>query len=197
MKWMDSLLTEQYHKPLRDFFKDRAGKMGKRLITIGWNNDKPSKDWILFFKEDLGFEEIMIVEAFESSARAAEQFYIDQEFISVYTGTIQQCVNDKVWWEKHGKFDACLWSHGPEHVSVEDHLDTLPQLFKLLNNCFVGWCPWGEYYGLGDKNSNPHQEHKIVSPTPETFTDMNLGLSAETCDSKDGPNGLVYIYRDM
>jgi hypothetical protein len=196
MKFIDRLLTEQHHKALRDFFIARAGKMGRRLVTIGWNDEQPSRDWIYFFKDDLGFEQILIIEAYEPNARAATEFYKKQDFIKVYHGTIQDAVDQEELWVK--PFDACLWSHGPEHVSVEDHKVVLPKLLNKLRNIFVAWCPWGNWYGIGEQHSNMFQRHIIVDPTHEVFESLGIGLTVKNCSApKDSPDGLLFIYKEI
>jgi len=191
MRYIHKLLTEQYHLPLVRFLREYAGKMGKNLVTIGWNNDIPSRDWISFFMADLGFERVMIVEAYRPNANAAFEHYRDNPNIDVIGTSIQEAVDNEAIWTPG--YNACLWSHGYEHVSIDEHEILLPKLFNRLDKIFIGWAPWGNYYGEDANNSNPWQRHQILVPDIDFPKRFNLDYF--TCDEKNSANALLVIHK--
>jgi len=193
MKHIHHLLQEQFHAPLMNFLRTHAGKMGKSLVTIGWDDDTPSRQWVDLFQDDLGFERIMIIEAHRSNAHIARAWYRNDPRIEVVGSSIQEAVDNDALWERG--FDTCIWSHGPEHVGIEEHETLMPKLLDRLDMLFLAWTPWGNYYGEDAGNHNPWQRHRIVVPTPEVFASLNLGLEISTCDVENSPNALVWMYK--
>ena len=193
MKHLHHLLKSEHHSPLIEFLKIHAGKMGRSLVAIGWDNDKPSRQWIDFFQEDLGFERVLIIEAYQSNVKTATRHYKDQPQVSVVWNSIQNAVDDPAIWEPG--YDACIWSHGPEHVGIEEHPILLPKLFRRLNKLFLAWMPWGNHYGEDADNPNPWQRHRVLVPTPVDFEALNLNMNIGTCDTINSQHALVWIYK--
>lgn len=194
MKYMSKLLTYAYHAPLCDFLRERAGKMGKKLLTVGWDNTMPSRNWISFFMEDLGFEEVVIVEAYRHNAVAAQEHYSLMPNITVIHASLQDALKHRLL---DDEFDSCMWSHGPEHVSIEDLKWMVPELYSRLGNLFIAWCPWGDYYVEDDDHPNKWQQHQIAVPTPEIFNELDVDLTVKTCDIENGQHGLVWMYKEL
>jgi len=193
MKHMHKLLGDGHHGPLCDFLREKAGKLGDNLVTIGWDNDTASRNWIDFFREDLGFKRVMIIEAHEQNALVAARLYNKDPHMTVIVASIQKAVQHDDLWTK--PFNTCIWSHGPEHVSPKELKKLLPRLYTKLDTAFIAWTPWGNYYGEDAKNPNQYQRHKIIVPTPDVFEEIDPDLTISTCDIENGPNGLVWMYK--
>ena len=56
------------------------------------------------------------------------------------------------------RFDVVFFWHGPEHLTEDETLVTLPELERLARRLVVLGCPWGTYQ-QGAVGGNPFERH--------------------------------------
>jgi len=97
---------------------------------------------------------------------------------------------------EHAPFDIVCWWHGPEHVPLNDLIDTIAfddaPIHKLWSRAIVLGCPWG-VREQGAKDGNEHQAHvSTLYPGPL----ISLGYEVATVGKADGGgNSLLIAFR--
>lgn len=194
MKYMPEVLKAEYHQKLIDFIVNNRDKMGDTLVNIGLDYDVPSANWLSVYLDDLGFKKVYVIEAFPKNARLIYTGTGHDDRVKVHCADICDAVEDDSAWDQ--VYDTCFWGNGPEHVAPEKLKVMFPKLFARISKLFLGWCPYGDYYGESKVRGNPWQTHQIIDPTPGVFDALDVGLTSEACVAeKNTPDSFMYTYK--
>ena len=147
----------KYRGKRLNLFLKNILKPEMNILYIGARDDSPRH--IELFKNC----NVTILEIFESNV-----VILRRAGFNVIQGDVKT-------FDPKGNYDIILWSHGPEHLHLEDIPVTLLRIEDYTSVAVVLMCPWG-LYEQGEIDGNNNELH-LSHLQPSTFE--KLGYSVE------------------
>ena len=134
-----------------------------------------------FAKKDY---EITVMEAYKPNVEALLGVPFVQEVIEADVRQVHELTLKS--------FDVIFWWHGPEHVTHDELLRTIPHLENLCIKILVLGCPWRKY-AQGAVGGNPFERH-LEDYDYDVFE--SLGFEVECLGERDkGGSNITSVKR--
>lgn len=163
---------------------------GKSVLQCGARPGFGWRDIFRGFKAN-GFERFHILEIHKPNV----DWLIQEHDELVVHGDIRLIDQYK---ELDEEYDIITLWHGPEHLTEQEFIDTIPLVEAKTNKAFIVGAPWG-FWAQADIKNNPHERH-LKHWYPEEWEDLGFEvITFNDQEKKPGPDnhnvmiGIKYV----